>query len=55
MKANKKIIKKDSSFITKPENPSCIKDNCNSRTIFIRGARGPYYKCSVCQSTQNFW
>ena len=53
MSTNKKAIKKDISSIVEPENPTCRKEICGSKTIFIRGRNRTYYKCSNCQSTQN--
>ena len=55
MATNKKFMKKDMSYIVEPENPVCNKEACQSKTIFIRGKKGPYYKCSKCSSTQNLW
>jgi len=55
MATNKKFIKKGMSFITEPENPVCKKEACQSKTIFMRGKTGPYYKCYKCSSTQNLY
>ena len=55
MATNKKLMKKNASFIVEPENPQCKKEGCQSKTIFIRGKNGPFYKCSTCADTQNIW
>jgi len=55
MATNKKSMKKGMSFIAEPENPVCKDEACQSKTIFIRGRKGPYYKCSNCSSTQNLY
>jgi hypothetical protein len=53
MATNKKSMKKGMSFIAEPENPVCKDEACQSKTIFIRGRYGPYYKCSKCSNTHN--
>ena len=55
MATNKKSMKKGMSFIAEPENPVCKDEACQSKTIFIRGRKGPYYKCSNCSSTQSLY
>ena len=55
MATNKKSRKKSVSFIAESENPLCRKENCQSKTIFIRGKKVPYYKCSECSDTQNLY
>ena len=55
MATHKKSLKRDASSIAEPENPICKEEDCQSKTIFIRGSKGPYYKCASCSKTQNLW
>ena len=58
MATNKKAIKKGAASIAEPENPVCRKEDCQSKTIFIRGKRGkkpPYFKCYKCSTTLSLY
>ena len=55
MATNKKYKKKVTSSIAETENPYCEIGGCGSKTIFMRGRKGPYYKCSECSNTQNIY
>ena len=55
MATNKKYKKKVTSSIAETENPYCEIGGCGSKTIFMRGRNGSYYKCSECSKTQNIY